>query len=158
MKNLLAKVYKKHSIWIEIVQSFGCNKDTAEDIVMEMYIKLKKNLDRGLVIDYTDDDYNYFYIFKILKSLFIDLKRKEKITIIPLDNQIVKSSNIDVYYQENYKKILDELDKMYWYDKKVFELIDNGTSVAQLSRKTKIPYHSLYNTYRKVLQRLKKIL
>ncbi len=158
MKNLLAKVYKKHSIWIEIVQSFGCNKDTAEDIVMEMYIKLKKNLDRGLVIDYTNDDYNYFYIFKILKSLFIDLKRKEKITIIPLDNQIVKSSNIDVYYQENYKKILDELDKMYWYDKKVFELIDNGTSVAQLSRKTKIPYHSLYNTYRKVLQRLKKIL
>ena len=111
-----------------------------------------------MVIDYTDDDYNYFYIFKILKSLFIDLKRKEKITIIPLDNQIIKSSNIDVYYQENYKKILDELDKMYWYDKKVFELIDNGTSVAQLSRKTKIPYHSLYNTYRKVLQRLKKIL
>jgi DNA-directed RNA polymerase specialized sigma24 family protein len=158
MKSLLAKVYKKHSIWIEIVQSFGCNKDTSEDIVMEMYIKLKKNLDRGLVIDYTDDDYNYFYIFKILKSLFIDLKRKEKITIIPLDNQIIKSSNIDVYYQENYKKILDELDKMYWYDKKVFELIDNGTSVAQLSRKTKIPYHSLYNTYRKVLQRLKKIL
>jgi len=59
MKSLLAKVYKKHSIWIEIVQSFGCNKDTSEDIVMEMYIKLKKNLDRGLVIDYTDDDWGW---------------------------------------------------------------------------------------------------
>jgi len=78
MQDLLTDIFKKHSIWLDIVKSFGCNKDTAEDIVSEMYIKIKKNLDKGLDIHYGDDDYNYFYIFKTLKSLFLDLKRKEK--------------------------------------------------------------------------------
>ena len=47
---------------------------------------------------------------------------------------------------------------MYWYDKKVFEIIEAGDSVAKLSRKSGIPYYSLYNTYTKVKQKLKKLL
>ena len=47
---------------------------------------------------------------------------------------------------------------MYWYDKKVFELIESEQSVAQLSRKSGIPYYSLYNTYKKVKEKLKKII
>ena len=58
---VLEKIYLKHNIWIDIVKSFGCNKETAEDITMEMYLKLKRKLDDGLDIDFGDDDYNYFY-------------------------------------------------------------------------------------------------
>ena len=65
---------------------------------------------------------------------------------------------IDVLSTEKNQKILKELDKMYWYDKKVYQLLEGNESVAKLSRKTNIPYHSLYNTYRKVLDRLKKLL
>ena len=36
---------------------------------------------------------------------------------------------------------------MYWYDKKIFEIVAKGVSVAELSRNTKISYYSLYNTY-----------
>jgi lambda repressor-like predicted transcriptional regulator len=32
----------------------------------------------------------------------------------------------------------------------VFEIISDGTSVAELSKKTGISYYSLYNTYRNV--------
>jgi hypothetical protein len=39
MNNSLSDIFKKHQIWIDIVCTFGCNKETAEDIVMEMYIK-----------------------------------------------------------------------------------------------------------------------
>ena len=42
MKNYLSEIYKKHQIWIDIVCSFGCNKETAEDITQEMYIKIQK--------------------------------------------------------------------------------------------------------------------
>ena len=52
----------------------------------------------------------------------------------------------------------EELNKLYWYDKKVYQLLEGNESVAKLSRKTNIPYHSLYNTYRKVLERLKKVI
>ena len=91
---MLSKIFQKHKIWIDIVSSFGCNKDTAEDIVQEMYIKIQRNLNNGLDINY-DDDYNYFYIFKTLKSMFLDLKRKEAKIIIaksklPIINKIDK--------------------------------------------------------------------
>jgi DNA-directed RNA polymerase specialized sigma24 family protein len=156
---LLSKIFKKHRIWIDIVSSFGCNKDTAEDIVQEMYIKIQKNINNGLDINY-DDDYNYYYIFKTLKSMFVDLKRKEsKVFIFNIDDQPSYFNHInDVNYQEAYKKVQTELDKLYWYDKKVYQLLEGNESVAKLSRKTNIPYHSLYNTYRKVLERLKKVI
>ena len=38
MKNYLSDIYKKHQVWIDIVCSFGCNKETAEDITQETYI------------------------------------------------------------------------------------------------------------------------
>ena len=157
---MLSKIFNKHKIWIDIVSSFGCNKNTAEDIVQEMYIKIQKNINNGLNIEYEDDDYNYFYIFKILKSMFLDLKRKEaRIIILNIDDRpSYFNDTYDVNYLESYDKVLKELDKMYWYDKKVYELLEGNESVAKLSRKTNIPYHSLYNTYRKVIERLKKVL
>lgn len=157
---MLSKIFQKHRIWIDIVSSFGCNKDTAEDIVQEMYIKIQKNLNNGLDINYDNDDYNYFYIFKTLKSMFLDLRRKEsKVFIFNIDDQPSYYNHInDVNYEEAYNKVLKELDKLYWYDKKVYQLLEGNESVAKLSRKTNIPYHSLYNTYRKVLERLKNIL
>ena len=77
MKNCLLDIFNKHQVWIDIVSSFGCNKETAEDIVQEMYIKIDKKIKNGLNIDFGETDYNYYYIFKTLKTLFLDLKRKE---------------------------------------------------------------------------------
>ena len=150
MKNYLSEIYKKHQIWIDIVCSFGCNKETAEDITQEMYIKIQKRINKGLDIDF-GDDYNYYYIFKTLKSLFLDLKRKEKnINVIEISQiqHATKDYNID--YNKSYTIIQNKLKNMYWYDRKVYEIIEGGESIAKLSRKTGIAYHSLYNTYQNV--------
>ncbi len=60
--------------------SFGCNKSTAEDLTQEMYLKLATMLkdNKGLDIYYDESQINHFYIYRILRSLFIDLCRKEK--------------------------------------------------------------------------------
>jgi lambda repressor-like predicted transcriptional regulator len=47
---------------------------------------------------------------------------------------------------------------MYWYDRKVYEIIEEGETLAELSRQSKIQYYSLYNTYNKVKKKLKKLL
>lgn len=148
----------KHNDWIDIVKSFGLDRETAEDLVQEMYIKIQLAIEnKGLDISYGDQDINYYYIFKTLRSLFLDLKRKGKNVIrVPLEN--IKDMESDVDYTEKYNQIKVELNKMYWYDKKVFELVNNGLSIAELSRKTGIAYYSLYNTYKKVKEKLKKIL
>jgi len=157
-QKIMILIAKKHNNWIEIVQSFGCPKETSEDIVQEMYIKIQIKLQKGLDIMY-NDDVNYYYIFKTLRTLFYDLKRKEKnITIISIDDVNINMTNTDVDYNKAYIKIQKELKKLFWYDRKVFELINAGQSVADLSRKSYIQYYSLYNTYTKVKNKLKKLL
>lgn len=156
----LEKIYEKHNDWVSIVMSFGCNEETAKDLVSEMYIKIYLKLQEGLDIIYNDDDINYYYIFKTLRTLFLDLKRKEKkISHVDPDlllNVVANDSNVP--FSDVYKKIQEELDSLHWYDKKVYELIDDGQSILELSKKTNIGYYSLYNTYNKVKKKLKKKL
>lgn len=163
---ILLEAYKKHKTWCQIVESFGCNKDTAEDIVQEMYIRLHHYVEKGKDITY-NNTVNDFYVFKILRSMFFDLKRKEKkISFVDIDEihqfDVNKSDdffNTEIdqpeYYQELYDKVMSILNGLYWYDKKVFELLDGEMSVSELSRNTGISYYSLYNTYKKVKQILK---
>ena len=157
VQKTMVLVAAKHKQWVEIVLSFGCKQEIAEDIVQEMYYKIQLKLEKGLDIMYNEKEINYYYIFKTLRTLFYDLKRKSKnITIVSIDD--VQVSTTDVNFKEPYDKIQDELSKMFWYDRKVFEIINEGETIAEFSRKSFIHYHSLYNTYRKVKNRLKKLL
>jgi len=171
-------VAAKHKEWVEIVLSFGCKQEIAEDIVQEMYYKIQIKLKKGLDIMYNEKEINYYYIFKTLRTLFYDLKRKGKnITMISIDDKknlynetgdrggfyyyskVEKHlTTTDVNFKEPYDKIQEELSKMFWYDRKVFEIINEGESIAEFSRKSLIHYYSLYNTYNKVKNKLKKIL
>lgn len=154
--SILELAFKRHKSWIDIVVSFGCNRDTAEDLVMEMYIKIDRLASSGTDLMYKDD-INYFYVFKVLSTMFLDLKRKEaKTTIVDLDSVSEISIEQDLTnYEEKYQDVLDAFDQLYWYDKKVYEIIDDGLSISELSRKTKISYYSLYNTFNKVKKFLK---
>ena len=155
----LEKIASKHKDWVRIVKSFGCDGDKCEDIVQEMYLKVHTLIKKGIAISY-DDDINHFYIYRILRSLFIDLCRKEK-----------KITKVNIEYLERFveqeeatndKDILGKmqqlnnlLDKVYWYDKKVFDLVSDGMSIAELSKKSGISYYSLYNTYKNVKSLIK---
>lgn len=153
---VLEKLYKKHKTWLEIVESFGCNPDTAQDIVQSMYLKIGKLIQNGKDISF-GDDVNYFYIFRTLTSIFLDYKRKESKTgLIGLDElEIQLEEDQDIEYEKQYDKILESLAELYWYDRKVYEIIESGESISELSRKTNISYYSLYNTYKRVKKYLK---
>jgi len=157
---VLAILFKKHKDWCNIVQSFNVNKDTAEDIVQEMYIKIDRMVKNGTDIMYNDSQVNYWYVYRTLYTLFLDLKRKEsKVDLIGLDDikkDLIQDDFID--YDNIHNKLTSELESLYWYDKKIFELIDSGESFQGLSEKTKISYYSIYNTYRKVKKHLKETI
>ena len=154
--SILELAFKRHKNWIDIVVSFGCNRDTAEDLVMEMYIKIDRLASSGTDLMYKDD-INYFYVFKVLSTMFLDLKRKEaKTTIVDLDSVSEISTEQDLTnYEEKYQDVLDAFDQLYWYDKKVYEIVDDGLSISELSRKTKISYYSLNNNLNNVKKFLK---
>lgn len=159
LKTTLEIIYDKHNDWVSIVRSFGCNKDTAEDIVQETYIKLSRIINSGANLMYNDTEINYYYVFRTLRSMFLDLKRKEsKAQLVgfepELDKRFVLQNN-DQDIDQIYNEILGDLKKMHWYDRKIFEYIDEGESITGLSKKTDISYYSVYNTYKKVLEALK---
>lgn len=152
MKTLLELAFAKHKDWISIVRSFGCNPSSAEDIVQEMYIQLNKDIEKGLDLAY-GDDINHFYCYKVLRGIYYNIYKKEAKHIkIYLEDmkELQQSEELGVdeqLYAERKGQIDAILNEMYWYDRKVFELIASGKSVAALSRETGISYYSLYNTY-----------
>jgi len=156
LKTPVELAYEKHNQWVEIVQTFGgLNAEECEDLVQTMYILLIKNTQKG--VDYMyKDEINYYYVFKLLRGLYVDLiRKKSKVKLISLEN-IEPVTEIDHNnYDEVYDKLQDILKDMYWYDRKVFEIVEDGTNISELSRKSKISYYSLYNTYKKVKQKLK---
>jgi hypothetical protein len=152
---MLEKIYDSHNKWINTTLKFGCTRDEAEDIVGNMYVIIGGMLNRGLDIAY-GDDVNYYYIYLTLKTSFLQMKNrqtKEKKVSIDLVLDIESGEYVD--FDEANDIVLEELENVHWYDRKVFELIQGEYSITELSKKTNITYHSLYNTYRKTKQRLK---
>ena len=151
---MFEKIYADHKKWINTTLKFGCTKEEAEDIVGNMYVIIGTMLNKGLDISF-GDEVNYYYIYKTLKTSFLQMvNRKNKQKTVPLDLVADLSSGEYVNFEDKDSIVSDELNTMHWYDKKVFELIQNDYSITELSNKTNISYHSLYNTYRKTKKKL----
>lgn len=163
----LILIAKKNNVWIDIVQTFGLSKEESEDAVQDMYIKIKAKLENGTSIMY-GEEINYYYIYKTLKSIAYDYNKKnKKMPMVSIDDDLqnVKNKYKELFiaekpvkYEESYGKVLAELNKMYWYDQKVFDIINQGIKITNLSRDSNIHYASLVRTYNRVKKQLKKLI
>lgn len=163
MSKLIKEAYKKHQDWINIVKSFGCSENITEDIVQEMYIYLIRYDREGKNIWHENGEINYYYIFKQLRGIYVDyLRQNSKIKKVSIEDYQFIYEELNLEYEKQYAEDLKDyeeiIEEIYWYDKKVFELIARGKSIAELSRETNIGYWRLYNTYNKVKDKLKKEL
>ena len=150
-------LYKKRRNWRNILIHFGCDQIIVDDLISDMYLKVFEKMTKGTNIMYNKDEINYYYIYKILRSIYYDKTRRDK------DHYFVGlafliDAEADPDNAELYLKIENELKQMYWYDRKVFEIVASGESILNLSKMTKISYHSLYKTFKKVKKKIKKIL
>ena len=155
---MLQKIYKDHKKWINTTKRMGCTQEEAEDIVGEMYCIIGKMLNNGLDISY-GDEVNYYYIYMTLRTTFLQMKNKQsKMNNVSLDNALELEDGEYIDFESENEKVEEALDKMHWYDKKVYNMLQDEYSIRELSKKTNITYHSLYNTFRKVKEQLKEEL
>ena len=153
---MLQKIYKDHKKWINTTKRMGCTQEEAEDIVGEMYCIIGKMLNNGLDISY-GDEVNYYYIYMTLRTSFLQMKNKQnKMNNVSLDNALELEEGVYIDFESENEKVEQALEKMHWYDKKVYNMLQDDYSIRELSKKTNITYHSLYNTFRKVKEELKK--
>ena len=64
VQKTMKMVAAKHNEWLNIVLSFGCKPEIAEDIVQEMYIKIQLKLEKGLDIMYNEKEINIIIFLK----------------------------------------------------------------------------------------------
>lgn len=154
---MLDKLAKHHDYWIKILINLGCNLDLAKDIVQEMYIKLHDASN----IAYGEDDVNKYYVYKTLKTLYIQY----------LKDSIKESSEFDGKYdytEEDYPierdlaediilaKVRDIASKWNNYDRELFQVyfgvrldkdninIKEGKSMRDISQGTDISVGSIF--------------
>ena len=152
---MLEKVFNSHDKWINTTLKFGCTKYEAEDIVGEMYVIIGTMLNKGLDISYKSE-VNYYYIYRTLKTSYLQMQlKKNKLPKTSIDLVLNLESGEYIDYEKQNDIVEDELKNLHWYDQKVYNLIQGEYSITELSKKTNITYHSLYNTFRKVKDRLK---
>jgi DNA-directed RNA polymerase specialized sigma24 family protein len=105
LKTPVEKAFDRHQKWLEIVRTFGGLRETeVEDLVQQLYLKLIQNTQKGIDFSY-GEDINYYYCFRILRGLYVDLMRKKlKVTFTDLENIQLKGIT-DANYEEVYMKV-----------------------------------------------------
>lgn len=146
-----------HQKWVNMLLHFGCHPDSQEDLIQDMYLKMYLRLRSGGSFIVEDNQINYYFIFKVLRSIFIDKIRKEK-NIHFVGIHILHKMESEPDNTKLYNKLEDTLKNMYWYDRKIFEIVTEGESIRKLSIKTGIRYDSLYRTFKKTKSKIKKLL
>lgn len=156
MKKILNILAKDHDKWLRIVKSFGLDKN-AEDLVQDMYLKIY-NLDPKYkqTIMFNDTEVNHYFIFRMLRNMFLDKCKKKKYTT-SIETTIVHpiSKEISYEYQEQIDLIKNEINTWHVYYKRIHELLYlEGINMTQLSKMTGIDY----NVIRRAKQKIDKLL
>ncbi len=137
-----------------MARSFGANKDVAEDLVQEMYLRLYDYVDNVDRIMYNEKEVNTFFVYVTLRNLYGYLmKAKSRITIVEIDDLsdelLFEEANIEAEHRmvELYDQIWESVDDWHWYDKKLFDIYHNSDmSIRKLSEETNISARSIWNT------------
>ena len=143
--SILLEICNRHSKWVRMAQKF--DHDNAEDLVQEMYLKIH-NLNPTEV--------NEVYIYRTIKSIFLDDYKKKKILTAPLNGK--EAYNIEDDYNEDADFQISEIpltctellvvQKSYGYTTENADTlqitIHKGKSLLSIAKEVNLPYKRLY--------------
>lgn len=135
---ILAELAKKDAQWRKMAFQICKDKDLADELVQEMYLKLAYNT--NLIKE--------GYIYTVLRNLFYDYTKSNKEILIDF-------SNIEIEDTE-YTEPVDYIELMRgltWYERTMFEL---STLVGQreLSRQTGIHIQTIHRVSKMVKSKI----
>ena len=126
------------------------NKDGKKGIIRYGAVVLRRS--------FTSPRSDYYYTYKRYYDIVHGGARHTDYSEDPKYAMYTKGETIDKW--ELYEKIDKELDKVYWYDRKIYELYysPDGETLDKLSKKTGISRNSLFTTIDNIRKHLKKVL
>jgi len=143
--SILQEICKGHSKWVRMAQKF--DYENAEDLVQEMYLKIH-NLNPTEV--------NEVYIYRTIKSIFVDDYKRKKLTTFPLRGGDIpeipdESENKDELELSQIPLTCTELlvlKKLYGYTTENADTLQitvhKGKSLLSISKEVELSYMVLY--------------
>lgn len=158
---MLEALAEKHKDWLKMLNSFGCERNLAEDIVQEMYLRLHKYVEDPERIMY-GEEVNTYFVYITLRNMYATIQRmRRKVKFVSIEELPE-----ELMYEEPNIESLEEFDKLidtiwgnvedwHWYDKKLFEIYHNSPmSIRSIAEETKISARSIFNTLKNGKERI----
>lgn len=141
---------------MSMVMSFGCNYQTAQDIVQSMYLRMYKYVKDEKRIMYNDDEVNRFFIYVTLKNMwksYIAAENKYKFFDIwehegaeDFKDEVFDAS-MDAAFERLIAYISKEMNTWHKYDKILSEkYLKSDYSLREIADGTGISLTSIFNT------------
>lgn len=137
-----------------MAKSFGCDDESANELVQEMYIKIvHRHSDSLHKIMYSKTEINTYYVYIALRNLYLDgFHKYSKDNHVPIGEGVRDDIDEDKMEMENLfdnlvSRIDDIVSDWYWYDKKMWNVhFYNKKSMRRIAKETKISLSSIFNT------------
>lgn len=163
---MLDKLAEKHNLWLRMVIGFGCDEETAKDIVQSMYLRIHKYVKDEERIMYNDDEVNRFFIYVTLKNMYYTYEKAKNKFIwyeIREDDAIdyelrdfAFDEAMETAFERLIGKISSEMDTWHKYDKILSEkYLKSDYSLRDIANGSGISLTSIFNSMRSNKQILK---
>jgi len=135
---ILQELAKKDAVWRKMAFQICKDKDLADELVQEMYLKLYQNT--NLIKE--------GYIYTVLRNLFYDFTKSQKDIIVDFSN--IEIEDTEYIEPVDYFQLMKGLT---WYERTMFEL---STLVGQreLSRQTGIHLQTIHRVNKMVKSKI----
>lgn len=165
---MLELLAKQHDDWIRVAYNMTNDTDEAKDLVQEMYLVVLEG--KRTIKDITyKDQINRYFIWKLLRSLFIDKYRREQskkhIKTTPMVEDIDESVlyEYDTCGDDAFSSIMNKVNVTTegWspYDKQLFNLYYiQGQSLRHISRGANIGLSAIHNGVKNIREELRNSL
>ena len=153
---MLEILAKNHKIWVRMVVSFGCDRDTAQDIVQSFYLRMHKYVKDSSRIMYNDDEVNRFFVYVTLKNMwksYLSAKNKYQFFDIWEEEgaeefkEEVFNYDMDTAFERLVEKIDQEMGTWHRYDRILSEkYLKTDYSLREIAEGTGISLTSIFNS------------
>lgn len=156
---MLERLAQKHNLWISMVLGFGCDYDTAQDIVQSMYLRMYKYVkDEGRIM-YNDDEVNRFFVYVTLKNMYRDYKNASnrwtffEIREDDVIDEELKEFAFDEVMESAFERLMarinTEMNTWHRYDKILSEkYLKSDYSLRDIANGSGISLTSIFNSMR----------
>lgn len=140
---ILNEIVKKQHKWVAYAFSLSKDKELANDIVQDMYLKVFK----------IDKQVDNSYIYKVIRNIFFDIKSKKKEFSVDVSYFDYLEEEGVFEIDDKGKKLLNKFENLEEYHK--FLIVEKDQkSLRQIAKELGVNYGHIYREIKKAREKL----